>query len=288
MYSEELLLVLRYFDYFNYPLRKKQLHTFLSAKVDSMQILEHSIDGLVAQQIIEEKDGFYALKNCEQLVSNRLEGEERYKALSARIEKTTSRLHRFPFITFIGLSGSLSKGYAAENADIDLFIVTKKNRLWICRTILHLFKKISFLKGSQHWYCMNYLVDETALAIEEQNYFTAIELASLKPLADQDRVHQNLIESNIHWMSTVLPNYHYSPNEDTEKIGVFWPFKVFELFGTDSINKFLMQWTDKKWRRKWARKKFPAEDYELAFKTRINVSKNHRHNYQKKLLELLK
>lgn len=288
MYSEELLLVLRYFDYFNFPLSKKQLHTFLSAKVDSMQILDYAIEALVAQQIIEEKDGFYALKNIKRFVANRLEGEQRFRDLSARIEKTTQRLSRFPFVTFIGLSGSLSKGYASEKADIDLFIVTRKNRLWICRTILHVFKKISFIKGSQHWYCMNYFVDETALEIEEQNYFTAIELSTLKPLADQDSVHQNLIESNIHWMSKVLPNYQFGPKNDTGKMRVFWPLRIFEIFGNDSLNAFLMYWTDKKWRRKWARKKFPAEDYELAFKTKINVSKNHRHNYQKKLLELLK
>lgn len=285
---EELLIVLRYFDYFRYPLKKDELYTFLSAKVDKIQMISNTLETLIAEQQIEEKNGYYALNEIEKLLKNRTEGEKRFDALYPRIDKTTQRLRRFPFVQFVGLSGSLSKGYAPENADIDLFIIAKKNKLWVCRTVLHLFKKISFLKGSQHWYCMNYFVDETALEIEEQNYFTAIELATLKPLADTSNFHQKLIEHNSLWMSKVLPNYQFKQSSDVKELRVFFVFKIFELFGSERLNSFLMHWTDKKWRRKWKKKNYPAEDYELAFKTRINISKNHLHNYQKKLLEYLK
>lgn len=285
--GEELIMVLRYFDYFNYPLNKEQLYTFLSARIDKIQILNKALETLIEEQKIEEKSGFYALHDIEILFKNRMEGEKRFNALYRRIEKTTQRLRRFPFVQFVGLSGSLSKGYAPEKADIDLFIITRKNRLWICRTILHLFKKISFLKGSQHWYCMNYFVDETALEIEEQNYFTAIELATLKPLADKSNFHQKLMETNAHWMKKVLPNYQYKQSGDIKEVRVFWALKIFEFYGSDFLNSMLMYWTDKKWRRKWKKKNYPVEDYELAFKTRINISKNHLHNYQKKLLDYL-
>lgn len=286
--SEAIIMALRYFDYFKYPLTKVQLSDFLGINIDINQSFDQTLQNLIVDLQIQEKSCYYALKDIDNLINNRIEGEQRFKALSARIEKSTHRLRRFPFVKFIGLSGSLSKGYASENADIDLFIVTQKNRLWICRTILHLFKKISFVKGSQHWYCMNYFVDETALEIEEQNYFTAIELATLKPLADKDNFHQMLLQRNAHWMNCVLPNYSFEPVGDKKSIKVFWAMSVFEFFGNDFLNTLLMKWTDKKWRLKWAKKNYPAEDYELAFKTRINVSKNHLHNYQKKVLDHLK
>lgn len=285
--GEELVMVLRYFDYFSYPLNIDELYTFLSVKVDRIQIISNTLEILITEQKIEEKNGYYALHNIDLLLKNRSEGKKRFEALFPRIEKTAHRLRRFPFVQFIGLSGSLSKGYAPEKADIDLFIITRKNRLWLCRTILHLFKKISFLKGSQHWYCMNYFVDETALEIEEQNYFTAIELATLKPLADTSNFHQKLIENNAHWMNKVLPNYQYKQSSDVKEVRVFFAMKIFEIFGSGRLNSFLMHLTDKKWRRKWKKKNYPAEDYELAFKTRINISKNHLHNYQKKLLDYL-
>ena len=37
--------------------------------------------------------------------------------------------------------------------------------------------------------------------------------------------------------------------------------------------------------KKWGRKNFPMEAYDLAFKTRLYVSKNHDKNYQEKILK---
>lgn len=264
-----------------------QIFLFLGSKIENIKSLDELLEKLVEEDKIEQKDDFFSIKNIEQFVSYRLEGELRYRQLQDRVEKSTKRLSYFPFVKFVGLSGSMSKGFASDNADIDLFIVTKKNRLWICRTILHLFKKISFLKGSQHWYCMNYFVDETAMQIEEQNYFTAIELTTLKPLVDAENYHQLLIEKNIKWINSVLPNYHFKHTITKQKLNQTFLSRLIEQFSTDKLDNWLMKWTDKKWRKKWARKNYPHEDYELAFKTRKNISKNHLHNYQKKLLEHL-
>jgi len=45
-----------------------------------------------------------------------------------------------------------------------------------------------------------------------------------------------------------------------------------------------MKLTDTWWRYKWRKKNYPMQDYDLAMKTRIYVSKNHPANYQKKVL----
>jgi hypothetical protein len=62
---------------------------------------------------------------------------------------------------------------------------------------------------------------------------------------------------------------------------------MFNMLPADAFNHFLMKLTDAKWRKKWSRRGFPQEDYDLAFKTRINISKNHRLNYQKRVLSAL-
>ena len=61
-----------------------------------------------------------------------------------------------------------------------------------------------------------------------------------------------------------------------------------ELLFPDALNKGLMTLTDSWWRYKWQRKNYPMEDYDLAMKTRLYVSKNHPANYQKKILRQLK
>jgi hypothetical protein len=63
---------------------------------------------------------------------------------------------------------------------------------------------------------------------------------------------------------------------------------MINLLFPKQLNLFLMNFTDKLWRLKWERKGYPMKDYDLAMKTRWYVSKNHPHNYQKKVLKELK
>src|SRR5690606_36687941 len=98
-----------------------------------------------------------------------------------------------------------SKGIAQPHSDIDFFIITAEDRLWICRTLLHVFKKLSFLFGSQHAFCMNYFLDESHLILEEKNRFTATELMTLIPLYGHP-TYQNLILRNQCWIQLHLPN----------------------------------------------------------------------------------
>ncbi|GAA4457721.1 hypothetical protein [Rurimicrobium arvi] len=285
--AAKVLVVLGYFDYFKYPLTRAQIFQFLSIQLDSEQELQPALLQLCADKHIECFNGYYALRSVETYVQERIEGEARFEALQERIGKTVDRVRKFPFVKFAGLSGSLSKGYAPANADVDLFIITSANRLWICRTLLHLMKKMTFLKDSQHYYCMNYFIDETALLIEEQNFFTAIELSTLKPLIDADDYYTQLLNHNREWLSREIPNFRISPPGGTPKPVPFWGAGLVNSLSSNWLNAQLMRLTDRKWRNKWEKRKFPAEDYPLAFKTRISVSKNHLHNYQKKLLRHL-
>lgn len=282
-----IVQTLGYFDYFRYPLSKDQLYVFLTVSIKEEEAFNNALDTLLDAKKIQSYKGYYALLQVESYVDQRAEGERRFALMQERINKTAKRLRYFPFIKFAGLSGSLSKGYAPVSADIDLFIITQKNRLWICRSILHLMKKISFLKGSQHWYCMNYFIDETAFCIEEQNYFTAIELSTLKPILDESDYYDRLMESNATWIRKELPNLKKREQVALQEMrNAFWN-KFAGMLSNDRINLWLMQWTDGKWRAKWKKKCYPSEEYDLAFKTRINISKNHLHNYQKKMLQHL-
>src|SRR2546430_6574247 len=93
---------------------------------------------------------------------------------------------------------------AKFTTDIDFFIITSANRLWIARTCMHLFKKLTFLTGRQHWYCMNYYIDEEALNIEEHNIFTATELITLLPVCGNGTM-QRFFQMNS-WVSVYFPN----------------------------------------------------------------------------------
>jgi hypothetical protein len=179
--SARIIEVLAYFDLFSYPLTAQEINGFLPAVFSEEQTAE-AIEVLIADKRIFNIGAFYALRNDFALAACRIEAN--YHAGHAlKVAFRTSRLlFHFPFVRAVCISGSLSKNCSGEKSDIDYFIITRAERLWIARTFMHLFKKITFLAGKQHWYCMNYYVDEQALQIREKNVYTAMEIVTLVPM----------------------------------------------------------------------------------------------------------
>lgn len=284
MEDTETILLLKYFGIFRHPLKFEEIYKFSSKEV-TVELLQSQLNEMELQGVIKKIDEFYLYGGDEGFISKRLAGEAKAAELIPKARKAGKLISYFPFVKFVGISGSLSKNYADEKTDFDFFIVTANNTLWICRTILHLFKKLSFLVGKQHSFCMNYFIDENHTEIEEQNIFTRIELSTLIPLNNEALYYLLLFrnEKNLPNINHILPQYemlkgfmaeehrHYK-----EKNKWLKPFNIF-----------FMRLTDSKWKRKWEKKGYPMEDYSLAFKTTPFVSKNHPKNYQKNILNQL-
>ena len=288
--DQAICRTLQYFGIFRYPLRAEEVRSNCSLELEQV-VVDAALRWIVEEGKAFEFGGYYSPDAAVQeyverrLAANALAEEKMKGAI-----RTGRFIAAFPFVRFVGISGSLSKGYANERSDYDYFIVTAGERLWICRTILHLFKKLTFLTGAQHRFCMNYFIDEEHLELEEQNLFTAIELSTLVPVAGE-HVYCRLREENAYWVKEQLPNpykafYLTSENHMTgSKLqrlteNLIRPFAV-------GLNYRLMQFTNWHWRRKWRRRKYPESDYPLAFKTTLYHSKNHPENYQKKILSQL-
>ncbi len=92
-----------------------------------------------------------------------------------------------------------------ERSDLDFFIITAPNRLWIARTLLVLYKRV-FLANSHKHFCVNYFIDEKHLEIEEKNLFTATELATVIPLYGSKQ-YENLQGVNS-WLARILPQLY--------------------------------------------------------------------------------
>ncbi len=184
-----------------------------------------------------------------------MNGNARAKERLRLARKITRFLSLFPFVKGIAVSGSLSKNFSEEHSDIDFFIITEKNRLWIARTIMHLFKKISFLAGLQHWFCMNYYIDEEALVIREKNIFTAMEVVTLLPLCD-DAVFERFFQANK-WSRNFFP-VHTVKNEAKKikkSILKILAEKILNAVAGEKTDNFLMKVTLKRWHKKTLRQK---------------------------------
>ncbi len=207
--KKDILATLTYFDMFDYPLRKSEIFIFLG-HCDDFHEYEFGLRDLLNESSIFKIGEFYSLHNDYTLAVRRYKGNEKANSMLRKADRAAFILSCFPFVKGIAVSGSLSKYFADEKTDIDFFIITTANRLWIARTILHIFKKITYLLNMQDLFCMNYFIDEAELGIIEKNIYTATEIATILPLCGC-KIFDSFFKVNS-WARSFFPNkYMYMP-----------------------------------------------------------------------------
>jgi hypothetical protein len=284
--ERSVLKVLAYFDMFNYPLLREEVHFFLDRHVSADE-LQKALKQLMSAHCIYRHGDFYSLNHDRSLVARRIKGNQKAGSLLTTAYKVSAFLYRFPFVRGVGISGSLSKNFAGERDDIDFFIITKANRLWIARTLMHLFKKLTFLAGRQHWFCMNYFVDEEAMLIEERNVFTATELLTLVPVAGNGTL-DNFFHVNA-WAMDYFPNATRRSNR--KKYTRFPWYKKFAewIFSNrlgDKLDNFLMKLTSRRWKKKEEAYRLNMKGNRMGLRNDKHYSKPNPQHFQEKLLEV--
>lgn len=284
--EESILLVLAYFDIFHYPLTLGEIGKFRQDKGDE-NLLGEALEELVRKKIVFRIGDFYALQDNPLLAFHRKEGNNKAAQMLEAAKKNGRFLQRFPFVRAVGISGSLSKDYAGVKADYDFFIITKTNRLWIARTFMHLFKKLTFLTGRQHFYCMNYYLDEQALSLDDRNIFTAVELKTLLPVSGEAYM-QQLFNANP-WANELLP---YCPFRDQEKkdgsrslfkSAIEW---IFNNKAGARIDDFLFRLTKRRWMKKEEMGKKNSKGALMMLLADKHFAKSNPGALQEKVLEL--
>lgn len=282
--KENILATLAYFDMFNYPLTQAELYLFLGKKHNYDSFCD-AVNCLVDNGIVYQFDKFYTLSEDHYIVVRRLEGNQKAAELIKIAEKIGNLLIKFPYVRGIAISGSLSKNFADADSDIDLFIITEKNRLWIARTIMHCFKKLTFLVNKEHLFCMNYYIDMQQLEIPEKNIYTAIEVGTLMPLQG-DIVFEKFYAANA-WIRGFLPNKNMrissaAPMKKTFSKMLFE--YIFSFSPGNALDNILMNITTNRWLKKTLLKRVNNHGNVLSLLTDKHFAKPDPQSFQEKLL----
>lgn len=283
---------LLYYDIFSHPLKDCELFAFLPQNSMSEHEFENALNKLASEDnsIFTGKNGYYYIKPKEESISIRAERENYSKKMWKSAAMVTHIIKRFPYVRAVTVTGSLSKNSSDKSSDLDFMVITAKDRLWIARTSLMLFKKI-FLFNSYKYFCVNYFVAENNMEIEEKNIFTATEIAHIKATFNSDLMNE-FIKANS-WVKKFFPNYilcdprlhspGYAINNNKSKIQ-----KIIEFFLNGSIgtrlNNYFKKITVNHWKKRYSQLK--EEDRNHMFKSTDSVSKTHPLNMQKKILNM--
>jgi hypothetical protein len=288
--QRSIIKTLAYFSIFKHPLKIDELHRFLLFNKCTIDELREEISELKSKGIVFEIDKFFLLENNKNWIVNRIKGEKLARKFWKIAKFMSHIIKRFPFVRAIFISGSLAKFNVTKSTDIDFFIITKPKRLWLTRSFLIAFKKV-FLLNKKKFFCINYFITDDHLEIEDKNIFTAMEIASVKPIFNSD-IYLQFIEANS-WIKDFIPNFYVSQSFNTISNrpsliqsaleGIFEFSLNYRKNFLDRFDSILMN----KWKEIW-RRRYPNltdEKRDLMFRCRAYVSKAHPNDFQSFVLQ---
>jgi len=283
--KSSILKVLAYFDLFDYPVTADEILFFMDKEV-SLIDLKAELEALTLKGLLFPDGNFYALRQDPELAIRRIRGNHHADELLKIAARISRQLYLFPYVRGIGISGSLSKHFADEQADIDYFIITRRNRLWIARTLMHLFKKMSYLRNRQNWYCMNYYVDEEALEIKEKNIFTATEMITLLPASGNGGL-ARFFDAND-WTAHYFPHYRTRQKEAKGPVPTsFLKTTLENLLNNrwgDRLDDLLQRWTSRRWEKKEQRGDRNKKGNRMSLQNEKHFSRPNPENFQQRVL----
>jgi predicted nucleotidyltransferase len=211
--EEAILKTLCYRDLFDYPLTEGEIAEFLVEESAHSSEVGRVLAQLVAEGKIGQSQGFYYLSGREKIAAVRRQRELISERKYARARKLAQILRRFPWVRAVFITGALAAGNAEKEADLDFLVVTRRNRVWLARLGVYLlfsvlgWKRPRGVEEAPDRVCLNMFLAEDELAVpdEEQNLFTAHEVALARPLWARDFLHQRFLGENP-WVKNFLPN----------------------------------------------------------------------------------
>ncbi len=199
------ILSVCYHDLFDFPL------TFADIiKWSASEYLSPNRD----KDAVIYQNGYYFLRGREGLVYKRtLRSRISAKKLGIAT-KASHALSMVPAVKMVAVTGSLAMGNAADESDIDLFIITGKNLLWttriLSRLVLNLFGFDLRKAGDtnqKNKLCLNMWMDEADLVWKkrDRNLYTAHEIAQILPIINKNETYGKFLYKNK-WISQFWPN----------------------------------------------------------------------------------
>lgn len=206
-----IIKTLSYSATFNYPISSQQIYNFLITRKDfNRDFFEKSLNRLIKKNHIKSKGKRYYLPGVKPVSWNL---REKYsKELISETTGIFKILKTIPYIKMACITGSVASHNAKKDDDIDVFIITEKDRTWITRffvvMILKIIGKYATEKNNQGKVCCNIYLDESKMEWPQnkRNIYIAREIITMQPVIDRENTYMNFLYKNI-WVKDYFKNF---------------------------------------------------------------------------------
>ncbi len=175
-----------------------------------------------------------------------------------RLEKMKLIFRLLPFVKNIGVCNSIALGMADEKSDIDLFVVTRANRLYITRVFLVvLFQLLGVRRHGDKVsgrFCLSFMVDEESLNMAnlmiKDDYYLELWRRNIWWIYKDDEIFEKWVDVNeLRFAQSIY---------DWDKFKIIQVLeKVCDNFLVDKLESFLGRLQRLYAHKKYVQKKFP-------------------------------
>lgn len=261
-FKEAIVETIAFFDLFDYPCTVNEIRKHLNTKRKISDIISALnfkplpspsnpagrpllANGRGLSSVLDTKNGFYFLPDRSEIIKTRL---ARYNYSDKKFKRAiwVARIFKaVPWIKMIAVGNIIGAHNLKKEGDIDLFIITAKNRVWLTRFFcvsLLVFLNLRPKEGdAKDKICLSFFVSEdnlglSKLKLKNDPYFNYW-LAGLVPIYDVSDTYEKFIKAN-NWLKEFFPNWEPSKASYRRDAGKPLPKLYYYILD------FLFGWTE--------------------------------------------
>lgn len=211
--DKAIIETVAFFDLFDFPLTEFELWKYINVKCD-LNDIQAVLNEKKSHDFIEEKNGFYFLAGRREIIKTR---EERRNYAERKIKKAArvSKLFKFiPWIKMVAVGNMIGADNLKDESDIDLFIITEQERIWLTRFFCASFAQLLGLRPKENntrdKICLSFFVSEEAMNLKKlmlggKDIYFICWLAGLRLVYNKTGTYEKFMEANG-WIKEYLPN----------------------------------------------------------------------------------
>ena len=216
-----------YASLFEYPLTLREVRqALLEEACGETELLRTYHGSARLQAVIETRDGLFFPRGRDTWIQQRYAREAWSLAFLYRHAWLLRIVALIPFVRLVALSGSVAALNADRDADLDLFVVTKGRRVWMVTLAIVLLAKLTRRRPVV---CLNFVMSDDDLRLEQQDLFSANQVIQLQPVAGH-QAYLDFLAANP-FVRGFYPNF--------DSAAVYSPLHVEPGAGTKRIQRAL-------------------------------------------------
>ncbi|MFH1661974.1 MAG: hypothetical protein ABIA02_02675 [Candidatus Falkowbacteria bacterium] len=212
--KKAIVETIAFFDLFDYPLALFEIWKFINVKC-RIEDINQNLD----YNFIENKNGFYFLKRRDEIIKKRLDKYNYSDRKFKRALKIAKIFKFIPWIKMIAIGNLIGAHNLKDDSDIDFFVITEKNKIWLTRFFCASFAKILGMRPKENntrdKICLSFFIGEDSLNLEnlmlKNDIYFIYWLAGLSIIYDPDKIYKRFIRKND-WIYKELPNWQSAKN----------------------------------------------------------------------------